>query len=101
MAKATTNSTLTAKQQRFVEEYLIDLNATQAAVRAGYSRSSARQIGPENLSKPVIAAAIAAPAMRSSIMILPLQCVLHQKGISSLPIVPLNALRLGETECAI
>ncbi len=60
MARATTNSTLTAKQQRFVEEYLIDLNATQAACRAGYSRSSARQIGPENLSKPVIAAAIAA-----------------------------------------
>ncbi len=50
---------LTAKQQRFVEEYLIDLNATQAAIRAGYSRNSARQIGVENLSKPVIAAAVA------------------------------------------
>ena len=51
---------LTPKQQRFVEEYLIDLNATQAAIRAGYSPRTARQIGQENLSKPVIAAAISA-----------------------------------------
>ena len=51
--------TLTPKQQRFVDEYLIDLNATQAAIRAGYSRNSARQIGVENLTKPVIAAAVA------------------------------------------
>ena len=50
---------LTPKQQRFVEEYLVDLNAAQAAIRAGYSRNSARQIGDENLSKPVIAAAVA------------------------------------------
>lgn len=49
---------LTAKQQRFVEEYLIDLNATQAAIRAGYSPDSARQIGTENLSKPAIRARI-------------------------------------------
>ncbi len=50
---------LTAKQERFVDEYLVDLNATQAAIRAGYSKNSARQIGDENLSKPVIAAAVA------------------------------------------
>ena len=50
---------LTPKQQRFVDEYLIDLNATQAAIRAGYSKNSARQIGQENLSKPVVAAAVA------------------------------------------
>lgn len=50
---------LTAKQQRFVEEYLIDLNATQAAIRAGYSANTARQTGSENLSKPDIADAIA------------------------------------------
>ena len=49
---------LTPKQQRFVEEYLIDLNATQAAIRAGYSERTARQTGQENLSKPVIAEAI-------------------------------------------
>lgn len=45
---------LTAKQQRFCDEYLIDLNATQAAIRAGYSEKTARQIGTENLSKPSI-----------------------------------------------
>jgi phage terminase small subunit len=50
---------LTAKQQRFVAEYLIDLNATQAAIRAGYSQPTAYSIGHENLSKPEIAQAIA------------------------------------------
>lgn len=49
---------LTAKQQRFVEEYLIDLNATQAAIRAGYSEKTAYSIGQENLKKPDIAAEI-------------------------------------------
>ncbi|MFH3481144.1 terminase small subunit [Xanthobacter variabilis] len=50
---------LTRKQQMFVEEYLRDMNATAAAIRAGYSRHTARQIGAENLSKPYIAKAIA------------------------------------------
>lgn len=50
---------LTAKQERFCEEYLIDLNATQAAIRAGYSENTAQKIGSENLSKPVIAEYIA------------------------------------------
>jgi phage terminase small subunit len=49
---------LTRKQKRFVEEYLVDLNATQAAIRAGYKESSARQTAAENLSKPNIQAAI-------------------------------------------
>ncbi len=49
---------MTKKQKRFVEEYLIDLNATQAAIRAGYSPDSARDIGCENLTKPNIKAAI-------------------------------------------
>lgn len=49
---------LTAKQRRFVQEYLIDLNATQAAIRAGYSKKSAHSIGPENLEKPEIKQAI-------------------------------------------
>jgi len=40
---------LTEKQRRFVEEYLIDLNATQAAIRAGYSVKTAAVIGAENL----------------------------------------------------
>lgn len=46
---------LTDKQRAFVEEYLKDFNATQAAIRAKYSEESARQIGSENLSKPYIA----------------------------------------------
>ena len=50
---------LTPKQQRFVEEYLIDLNATQAAIRSGYSEKTAQEIGSENLSKPMVAKAIA------------------------------------------
>jgi len=50
---------LNAKQKRFCEEYLIDLNATQAAIRAGYSESSAKEIGCENLTKPNIASYIA------------------------------------------
>ena len=50
---------LTPKQQRFVEEYLIDLNATQAAIRSGYSEKTAAVIGAENLIKPNIAKAIA------------------------------------------
>ena len=45
---------LTAKQKRFIEEYLIDLNATQAAIRAGYSPDTAGSIGAENLKKPEI-----------------------------------------------
>lgn len=49
---------MTKKQKLFVEEYLIDLNATQAAIRAGYSPDSAQQMGSENLSKPVIKNAI-------------------------------------------
>ncbi|MDP0070209.1 terminase small subunit, partial [Glaesserella parasuis] len=53
-SKGVGKSKLTDKQQRFVEEYLIDLNATQAAIRAGYSADTARQIGAENLSKLVI-----------------------------------------------
>jgi phage terminase small subunit len=55
---------LTPKQRAFVREYLIDLNATQAAIRAGYSEDTARAIGAENLTKPDIASAIEA-AMKS------------------------------------
>lgn len=59
-------ASLTAKQARFVEEYLIDLNATQAAIRAGYSEKTAHSIGAENLIKPEIQNAIAeAQAKRS------------------------------------
>ena len=49
---------MTKKQKLFVEEYLIDLNATQAAIRAGYSPDTAKAIGSENLTKPDIRAHI-------------------------------------------
>jgi hypothetical protein len=49
---------LTDKQQRFVEEYLVDLNATAACIRAGYSERNADKIGPELLGKTRVAKAI-------------------------------------------
>lgn len=57
---------LTPKQRRFVEEYLVDLNATQAATRAGYSAKTAVKIGSENLRKPAVAEAIAAARLAQS-----------------------------------
>ncbi len=50
---------LTEKQARFVAEYLIDLNATQAAIRAGYSEKTARAAGCRLLAHPDIAASVA------------------------------------------
>ncbi|MBD9417647.1 terminase small subunit [Achromobacter sp. ACM04] len=62
---------LTDKQRRFVDEYLVDLNATQAAIRAGYSQKTAGQIAEQNLKKLEIAAAVqeaqAARAKRTEI----------------------------------
>ena len=49
---------MTPKMQKFVDEYLVDLNATQAAIRAGYSKKTAYSIGVSNLKKPEIQAAI-------------------------------------------
>lgn len=49
---------MTDKEKRFCEEYLIDSNATKAAIRAGYSQKSAGNIGSENLKKPHIRARI-------------------------------------------
>lgn len=45
---------LTNKQKMFCAEYLVDLNATQAAIRAGYSEKTAKNIGAENLAKPYL-----------------------------------------------
>jgi phage terminase small subunit len=58
MDKTGVEKRLTPKQTRFVEEYLIDLNAAAAAVRAGYSAKTAKEIGCENLTKPNVAAAV-------------------------------------------
>lgn len=57
---------LTAKQERFVEEYLVDLNATQAAIRAGYSAKTAGATGHENLRKPEIQDAISEARIKLS-----------------------------------
>jgi hypothetical protein len=51
--------TLNARQRAFVDEYIVDMNATQAAIRAGYSQKTAGSVGHEILNKPEIAAAIA------------------------------------------
>ncbi len=70
---------LTPKQNRFVEEYLIDLNSTKSAVRAGYSEKTARQIGSENLSKQAIQEPIArAKRDRSEATKIDAEWVLHQ-----------------------
>ncbi len=59
-------SDLTPKQARFVEEYLLDLNATQAAIRAGYSKKTANEQGAQLLAKLSIRQAVAeAQAIRS------------------------------------
>ncbi|WP_038887879.1 terminase small subunit [Cronobacter dublinensis] len=50
---------LTDKQEMFCREYLIDLNATQAAIRAGYSANTANRTASENMSKPDIQSRIA------------------------------------------
>lgn len=57
---------LTPKQQRFVQEYLIDLNATQAATRAGYSAANADKIGHELLGKTRVAEAVEAAKAKLS-----------------------------------
>ena len=64
---------MTQMQEVFAREYLIDLNATNAALRAGYSNKSARSIGCENLTKPdimeVINIYMAARALRTEVTI--------------------------------
>ena len=61
-AMSKTRSKLTPKQRAFVDEYLVDLNATQAARRAGYkgNDNTLSSVGNENLNKPAIAAAVKA-----------------------------------------
>lgn len=59
MKKALAKNKLTPKQALFIQEYLIDLNATQAAIRAGYAKKTAGVIGFENLTKPEIVQALA------------------------------------------
>lgn len=53
-----TQAQLTPKQQRFIQEYAVDLNGAQAAIRAGYSSKTARSIASENLQRPAMKDAI-------------------------------------------
>lgn len=64
---------LTPKQQRFIEEYLVDLNGTQAAIRAGYSRKTANVQASDLLTKPNIMAAVQAAQRERS----------HRAGITA------------------
>ena len=78
---------LTPKQAMFVKEYLVDLNASQAAIRAGYSEKTAGVMGYENLNKPQIAAAVqSAMAERSQKLDLSaddvLQSILSIRGMA-------------------
>lgn len=73
---------LTAKQQRFVEEYLVDLNATQAAIRAGYSEKTAKQQGARLLTNVDVAAAVSASkAERSAQTGIDARWVLERLGL--------------------
>ena len=58
---------LTWKQRAFCREYVVDLNATRAAIRAGYSERSAQQIGSQNLQKPLVKERIEMLTLRSCI----------------------------------
>lgn len=94
---------LTAKQQIFVNEYLIDLNATQAAIRAGYSKKTAQRIGSENLSKPLVAAAIQELAdkriERTQIdadWVLEQQVRVYEKCMTDIPVLDNEGKETGE-----
>lgn len=72
---------LTPKQVAFVAEYLVDLNATQAAIRAGYSAKTAGWIGPQLLGKTHIATSIeAGKAARSARVQISADAVLRELG---------------------
>lgn len=59
MGEGQKDTQLTDKQEMFCQQYLIDFNGTQAAIRAGYSKESAQQIASENLLKPLVQSKIA------------------------------------------
>ena len=66
MAATGKNRDLTEMQRKFCDEYLIDLNATQAAIRAGYSPRSASELGKQLLQKPLVAAEVARARAKQS-----------------------------------
>ena len=64
MPRHNTESGLTAKQERFIAEYLIDQNATAAAIRAGYAEKNAKHTGSDLLKHPKVRAGIRAGQVR-------------------------------------
>ena len=60
MQDATDSGRLTAKQSRFIDEYMVDMNGAAAAVRCGYSKKTSRAIACELLTKPDIQAELQA-----------------------------------------
>lgn len=80
---------MTDKQKRFCEEYLVDLNATQAALRAGYSAKTSYSIGDENLRKPEIREYLRGLMERRS----------EETGITAEDVIrELNTVAMTETE---
>ena len=96
--------TLTAKRQRFVAEYLVDLNATQAAIRAGYSARCASEQGYEILRFPQVQTAIAKARRERAVRLglsadwVVMELVrLHAETVATHPEVARRALRdIGE-----
>jgi len=94
--------TLTAKQQRFVEEYMTDLNATQAAIRAGYSEKTAGSIGQQNLIKLEVASEIAARKKALSKKTeITLDRVITELGAIALVEIPHEYITVGEKISAL
>ena len=88
---------MTPKQKRFVDEYLIDLNATGAAILAGYSKRTARSIGDENLTKPDIKKAVdAALAERSKRAGIDADKVLAE--LASIAFAPIDAAKVKPSD---
>jgi len=94
---------LTAKQELFVQEYLVDLNATQAAIRAGYSENAAKEIGYENLTKPHIIDLITkAKAERiaevkiDAAYVLRQAVKLHERCMQDVPVLDYDGKKIGE-----
>lgn len=90
---------LTEKQRRFCEEYLVDFNATQAAIRAGYSEKTAYAIGWENLRKPEIIQTIREKTMSAEEVLLRLTDIARGDIADLMEITPTGFnFRLIETK---
>lgn len=94
---------LTAKQEQFCQEYMIDLNATGAAVRAGYSEKTAGTISNENMQKPAITSRIAelkaercATTKIDALWVLNQAVKVHQRCMQAEPVTDREGAETGE-----